>query len=448
VTKQDTNANWNRVWGDKATTPEVKTTSITIPAGSFLAYALGGGGYITSQQAMNFYRTNSSVATAVDLISEAIEQITPVLQMEDGTFVTEHPVLDLLRNPNGFQTWLEYIGQVSHYYLLKHDSHLGAIGSVRTAPIELWSATLVDVMPQEDVDLYPRSYNVTQGPVKGNYLRNRKGRGNYRFFDGTLKELFHIMGFSSRSSQIQGDSPLQAAANDVRQQIEGRTHNLKLIKNGARLSLVMMFKDDKAPLDDDEHKERVQQINEQIGGAENAGKPLVVSNADFSTIQEMSQSNKDMDYSKLDETATQVIYMRYGIPLPLISTKASTFNNMQTAIGIFYDRAVIPVLDKILSGHSSFLLPRYGLDPAKVKITYDPESIPVLRARMLDELEKRGKIGVETANELRSMIPNREPLDGGDTLYISATQIPLGESLELDDEDVEPDEDANIEEGQ
>jgi HK97 family phage portal protein len=400
-----------------------------IPIDSFLAFALNTTGRVSASQAMRFYRENSSVATAVDLIAESFEQIQPVLQLEDGKFIDEHEVLDLLNTPNGFQTWQGFGGQLSRHYLLKHDSHINALGNVNRPPIELFAIKPQNVNTQEDTrDSFPKMYLVPTGAGHGSYNRQESVRVA-RFYDGTLKELYHIMGFSSRSTNIEGDSPLEAAALETKQQIQGRVHNLSLLEKGGRLSLIVSFAD---TMNDDQHTERKKRINEQLSGAENAGNIAVISAKDMN-IKEVGQNNKDMDFAELDRIAGQAIYLRYKIPLPLVTLDASTFNNMQTAITLLYDQAVLPHADTIFSGLSKMLLPRYKLDPNKIRITYNPDTITALMDRRLEQLEKRKKINIETINELRSQLPNREPIENGDILYQPATLVPVGEDLFTDD---------------
>jgi hypothetical protein len=144
-----------------------------------------------------------------------------------------------------------------------------------------------------------------------------------------------------------------------------------------------------------------------------------------------------MDYAKLDNTASQAIYQRYKIPLPLVTTEATTFNNMSTAIELLYDMAVLPLADTMFAGLSMFLLPRYGLDPAKVQITYNPESINALKQRRLNEIEQRKKIGIETINELREQLPNRDRVQGGDVVLQPATLIPVGTDIKIEDDDTD-----------
>lgn len=414
-------------------------SSVVIPAGSFLGYALTGG-VVTATKAMKFYRQNSSVATAVDLVAEAFQQITPVLQGPDGKFDRDHPVIKLLNQPNGIQAWESFAGQLSRHFLLTANSHTSGLGGVKRPPIELYAVKPQLVQPTEDSrDSFPSTYRVVKGAGSGRYIREEKVGKGIRFFAGDLKELYHIMGFSSASNDIQGDSPLQAITLEIRQQIEGRTHNLKMIENGGRLSLVITFKDVDS-VDDDEHKLRKKRINEDLSGSENSGSIAVLSGADTS-ISEVGKSNKDMDYSTLDKIASNIIFLRYKIPLPLVTNDASTFNNMQTAIGLLFSQAVLPHAKTMFGGLSKFLLPRYGLDPSDWQITYDPLSIPAIKAATLKDIETRRKINIETTNELRAEM-GKEPIsEGGDTLYQQANLIPVGEDLFTDDQLTMQDED-------
>lgn len=422
---------WNPFKKKQPVKVETKSSSVEIPlsGSSWLAQVLTGD-KITASKAMNFYRQNSAVATAVDMIAEIIEQINPVLTVDDR-IIDDSPVLDLLKNPNGFETWSDFIGKLSRHYLLTHDSHLAAVGNVRSAPVELWALKPTQISVIEAADTYPKSYLVTEGPVMGNFVRS-KSRREFKYLDGNLKEIYHIKGFSSRRNETSADSPLEAAALEARQYIQGKKHNLALLDNGGRLSLIVTFKD--AGLNDDELKERSQLIKEKIAGAEKAGGIATISGTEMQ-IDEVGTSNKDMDYAELERMASNAIYLRYKIPLPLVTLDASTFNNVENAVVFLYETTALPHADFLFASLSKFLLPRFGIDPSEAKITYNPESIKPIMSRRIDELKKRRDINIETINELRSLLPNREPVDGGDSIYQNASLIPVGESSEETEEE-------------
>ena len=401
-------------------------SEIALRENSFLGYAFGGNGWVSANRAMGFYRQTSAIATAVDIIADSIELIDPVIKTKDGKFNDNHEVLDFLKRPNGFSTWNQFIGTVARNYLLKHDSLMVTAGNNNRAPIEMWPRSLQDISIVPDHDDYPKNYIVTRGNLPGNYLRVEKNKmKDIRFYDGPFKELYHIRGFSSRTDNTQSDSPLQAAAMEARQIIQGKYHNVKLLENGGRLSLLVTFKDEDE-ISDDEHQNRVQRLNETLGGSNNAGTIGVISGADVQHVEELGKSNKDMDYAVLETLAGHAIYLRYKIPLALVTNEASTFDNLKTGIELLYDNAVLPAVFILFTGLSSFLLPRFGIDPRTTQISVNPESIQALKIRRLAEVEQRKKIAVETTNELRTLLPNREPLEHGDTLYQPTNLVPIG----------------------
>ena len=403
--------------------PITQSMIINDLAGDFLGSSLLGE-TITNQKAFQFYRQNSSVATAVDMIADAFEQIEPIIEFADGRIQGDGAVIELLKNPNAYQTWSDFAARISRHYLLTNQTHFYGIGNVSLKPIEIYPIKPTNISVTTGEDEYVDTFYVGFGVGSGSYFRTLSKERIMRYYDGTLRELYRISGFSSMSTDASADSPLQAAALETNQQIKGRIHNLKVLSNGGRLSLLIVFKEEF--LNSDEHLQRTQRINETFGGAENAGKIGVMSGGDIQEVREMGNSNRDMDYVQLDQVASQAIYFRYKIPLPLITTSASTFNNMQTAIEMLYDFAVLPLADKLFSGLSRFLLPRFGIDQNSARITFNPDSLQSLKTRRLEELLKRKTIGVETINELRESIPNRDAIPEADVLYQSATLIPIG----------------------
>ena len=412
--------------------PEIKSggrvSEIPIQRGSLMDMIFGSG-RMTPQAAMEFYRTSSSVAIAVDMIADEVEHLEPVIRTEDGKYIQDHDLLRLLKSPNGFDNWSGFIGASARHYLLTRECFYYGGGGVSRPPLEMFAVKPQTISTVENAaDRYPQVFMVTDGRASGTYTRMEKAR-KVNYFDGNLREIFRVHGFSSRTDETRADSPLEAVALEAKQQIQGRVHNLALLDNGGRLSLIVQFKDF---LGEDEHIARKDRLNQSLAGASNAGKIAVVSSADM-VIHEAGTTNKDMDYAELDAVAREALFLRYKIPLPLVSNDAATDNNMSHAVFQLYDRCVLPLADVLLDGLGRFLLPRYGLDPARACLTFNPESIDALVSRRVDMLLARQKLGVETINELRAQLPNREPLKGGDVLYQPSTLVPVGTDLFTDD---------------
>lgn len=391
--------------------------------GSIYSWMYGGHRRLSPQQAASIYRSSSAVAIAVDTIADEAERLTPVLEI-NGKLTDEHPVLDLLKTPNPYETQEQFAGAMVRDYLLNHDAYAIAVGNLRAEPVGIYSTSPQRVSGSQGANGLPLTWNVSTGAVQGNFIVE-VDRRRVRYVSGPLKEITQISGYHSRPNSLYADSPLEAALLEAKQQIEGRNHNLKLLQNGARLSLIAIFKH---PLTETQLRERRQALNEQIGGSNNAGKIATIS-SDEIELKEVGTTNKDMDFVKMDKTSFLTIMMRYRVPLPLISDSSQTDNNFREAVFQLYDRAVLPVYQYVMSGLSDFLLPRYGLDPSKARITFDPQSIESLRQRTLDTLKKRRDLNIETINELREDLPDREEVEGGKVIYQPATLVPLGEEM-------------------
>lgn len=419
---------------------------IILQRGDFLEFAIGHGAGLTGyenlshQQAMMFYQQSSAVATAVDIIAQEMSRIRPVVRNPDDSLDDSSPVLDLLIKPNDWnETWSYFFGSLARSILLTGDSYTYASGIITRPPLELYAIKPQNInTTRGNNDLRPESFGIYNGDGPGNYTRKRSTTG-FRFYDGNLRELWHTMAYSSTSANFSGDSPLKAVCLDISSQIKGRLHNVKLLENGGRPSMAAIFKD---TMSADQHRERRELINEQMAGADNAGKIAVLSSTDLE-LKEMGINNKDMDYENLERIAEHAIYKRYRIPLPLISNEAATFNNMENAVYQLYDFAVLPKTDDLLASLTMFLMPRFGLDPEKYQITYNPEEIEALKMRRVETLLKRKELGIESINELREGLPNRDEVEGGDDILVPANMIPVASvDIEAEESTMSPDEEA------
>lgn len=418
----------NNLFGKKETAKKSSAVPYVnlgeIGRGSFAEYLLGQSSYFSADRAMRFYRQSSAVAMAVDMIADEIEKIRPVLRDESGKFVPDAECLSIINRPNGFETRHELVGQLVRNYLLTHDAFLYAEGAFKRPPLGLFVVPNQDVTITENgVDKYPRSFSVGSGMAKGTYNRQELNKAMH-FTQGGMREVYQISGYSSHTSRTYSDSPLQAVALEVQQLINSRYHNLRLLENGGRLSLIAVFQDIES---EDQIEVLRDNLNSQMAGPHNAGKIAVIG-ANEMELKEVGTNNKDMDFFNLDAAAQQCIARRYKIPLPLINNDASTFNNLEQSVYHFYDMAVLPVFEKVFSGLSHFLLPRYGIDPAKARITYNPDDIEALRGRRIAELSKLIKDNAITINEYRDNI-SFEPVEGGDDIYMPATMIPVARDV-------------------
>jgi len=419
---------WNPfTWGSKQHGPietksSTKVLGLSEELGSFLKFGAGGTA-VTPTSAMNLYNSSSAVSIPINYIAEAFASINPILK-DGNEIITDHPVLDLLQTPSPFYTQDLFFENLAKSYLITGETELIAIGNVNRPPIELQPINPKNVTINEGTGGLATSMIVSGETLIGAYNLTKQGRA-LRYLRDNLSEIKQIRNYSTRdNSLIRGQSSLVSASAEVRQHIEGNNHNVSLLVNGGRVSLVFHFDEDLSPDDFDATKQRVM---DQYAGSQQAGKIGVTAGGKLD-IKELGINNRDMDFANLQEMARTAVALQYKFPLPLLSTDATTFNNYREAKGALYDDAVLPLADRLFGGLSDFLLPRYGLDPSKIRLSYDLDQITALASRRNEELKLRRDLNLESTNEMRSLL-GREPIDNGDQVLVPATMVPLGTDL-------------------
>lgn len=381
----------------------------------------------TATSAMSLYRQSTAVSIPVNYIAESFASINPVLK-EGTEIITDHPVLDLLRNPSPFFTQDLYFESLGKSYLITGETETIALGNINRPPVELQPINAQNITVNEGQGGVAHSFIVSGETLAGAYTIDKKGR-KVRYLRGNLAEIKQIRNFNTRdNSMLRGQSPLVSASAEVMQHINGNNHNVNLLENGGRVSLAFHYD---ADFDQDDFEETKKRVRDQFGGHANAGQIGVTAGGNLN-IQELSKSNKDMDYNTLMSMVKQSIALQYKFPLPLVTVDAASMNNYQISKMAVYDDAILPLADRIFGGLSDFLLPRYGLDPAKVRITYNIDQITALSGRRNEELKLRRELNLESTNELRTMI-GRESIDNGDQILVNASMVPLGTDLFTDD---------------
>lgn len=398
----------------------------TTPAlGSFLL--LGSQGYgFTAASSLNLYDMSSAVSIPINRIATAIADMNMVLQLEDGTIESDSSVLDFLRKPSPYLTKNLFLETIAKNYLITGEYQVAAIGSLNFPPKELQPISPSEVTVPQGNNGLPSSIEISGVTLDGSYKPRVRGNA-VRYIRDSLTEVHMTRNFSTRlNSLLRGQSLLVSASKEVRQNILGGQHNVSLLEKGGNVSVVFNFKQQ---MSDEDFQTTLQRVNMQYGGAENAGKIGVTAGEDLE-IKNIGSPNKDMDFFNLQQMARVAIANQYGFPLIFLDNTAATFNNYEKAKEALYDDAALPFAKVIMRGLSDFLLPRFGIDPCTATIVPDLDSIPALNMRRNSELKVRKEIGIESINELRDFLPNRDDVEGGDQIYIPANLISIGTTPE------------------
>lgn len=400
--------------------------------GAFLIF--GDGSPATAQGATQLYKKSTAVSIPINYIADTFASIDPVIKVGDE-FIDKHPVLDLLKKPSPFFTQRLFMQMIAKEYLITGEEYIVGIGNLNVPPVELMPISSKNITVTQGSNGQAKTMSISDQTMPGAYQLVEEKR-MARYIRDPLTEVFQVRNYSTRdNSLLRGESLLVSAASEARQHILGGQHNVSLLNNGGKISLLFHYEED---LDEDDFIKLKQRINDQYAGTANTGNIGVTTGGKVS-VDELGINNKDMDFFNLQQVAQKSVALQYKFPLPLLTTDASTRDNFKTSKLSLFDDAVLPLADVIFGGLTEFLMPRYGLDPTQIIITYNPNTILPLADRTLDHVIKIASLGVETDNEIRERI-GQEEYEGGDVVYKPANLIPVGTDVFGDDLDEEDDE--------
>ncbi len=401
--------------------------------GSFLILGQGASA-TTASSAKHLYEQTTAISTPINAIADPFADLEIGLLMKNGQeLVLDHPVLDFLEKPSPLYTKELFFETIAKDYLITGEYAVVSLGNVNRPPLALQPIGPEQLTPvREQASDAPTSWTIAGNTLSGKYTGDVNAM-DVRYLDGNLRELTVVRNYSPRNnSLLRGQSLLVPASKEALSAILGNQHNVSLLENGGRISLVFHFEED---MEEDDFEATREKIMARYSGPLEAGSVGVTAGGKLQ-IEELGKTPKDMDFANLQSITDKALARVYKIPLPLISDERQTLNNYATAILALYDDAVLPLSRRILGGLSETLLPRFGVDPREARLVANPDSVTALVERRNAELKERGEISIETINELRALI-GREPIDGGDVLLKPANLIPVGTDLFTADNDPE-----------
>ncbi|MEY4983253.1 MAG: hypothetical protein RIR62_1519 [Pseudomonadota bacterium] len=301
---------------------------------------------------------------AVRLISEAAAALPLVLQDAERRYEV-HPVLDLLRRPNGAQGRAEFLEAVYGHLLLSGNAYLEAVaGAGGPAELHVLRADRMAVVPGPDG--WPVAYDYTVGARR------------HRFdMTGDLPPVCHIRSFHPQDDHY-GLSPMQAAAVALDVHGAASTWSKALLDNAARPSGAIVYRgaEGAGTLSADQYDRLVSEMEAHHQGARNAGRPMLLEGGlDW---KPMGFSPSDMEFHKTKEAAAREIAMAFGVPPMLLGVPGdATYANYAEANRAFYRLTVLPLAGRVTAALSHWLGLHFG---AAVELRPDPDQIPALSA--------------------------------------------------------------------
>ena len=322
---------------------------------------------VKDQKALSYYKSMSGGMgnagakwSAEKLKTKALEEVSI-------------PELDrLLKKPNEFQTWDNWIREIAAFRLITGNAYMyGARrGEQPNAPIiSLYS------LPSQYMEIISGGLNQ---PIK----EYRLTYNGYERIDaanvGHLKNI-NLSYQAGTANHLYGASPLRSAVRDLTTSNDGKQALLSMLQNmGAR---GILTGDGTVNITREQAQGLKEDYAHNYQGANKAG-DVIITPAKLSWVQ-MGMNAVDMSIIDTQKVILRSLCRVYGVDAKLLGdTEASTFNNTETAYKALINNVVRPLHVEIRDVLNNWLLPSYG--QKNLFVDFDYMAYP----EMQDDMDK------------------------------------------------------------
>lgn len=355
------------------------------------------------------YRRNVVAYQAINKIADAVASVKWTVWRGKQELI-EHPILDLLHNPNPMQSGPQYMRAKIGFLMIAGNGYEEAVevgGQVR----ELYQ------LRPDRMKIVPGSNGFPQA-----YVYKVGGREvRFPVDPDSLSPVRHLRMFNPLDDWY-GMSPIEAGAYAIDQHNLSMTWMQALLQNSARPSGALVVTGDK-DLNDDQFNRLKAQMENEYQGAQNGGRPLLLEGGlDW---RQMGLSPTDMGIIETKYSSARDVCLALGVPPQLLGIPGdNTYSNYQEARLAFWEDTVMPLLDVIGEDWNAWL----G-EPQGVYIKPDLDQIPAIADKRNSLWEMADRATDLTINERRAM-KGYEPIAGGDILLVGLGQMPLSDAAE------------------
>lgn len=405
--------------------PFVRASAV---GGAVTRYALGRpvwSGRDALKQATEGYARNPVAHRCIVMIAEAIAGIPICVYRGKGDARTEldgHPLLDLLNTPNPLDDRASLLEAIVTDYLVAGNVYVERTGEqANLGTIELFVLRPHRMRVVPGADGLPMAYEHTASGGTRRFpvdLSTRTRR---------VQPILHIKRLNP-SDDWYGLSALDPAGWSVDTHTEASEWNLSLLRNSASPSGAFVMQPSKdgtiARMSDDEFERLKGQIDDNMAGGRNAGRPLLLENGlDWRT---MGFAPSAMQYVDGKASAAREIAFALGVPPLLLGLPGdNTYANYAEANRAFYRLTVLPLAKRILDALTRWMGPeRIGKDVAFVHDVDDLDALAPEREAQWARLNAATFISLDEKRTAAGYEPRN--IDGSDDLFVDAGKLPVG----------------------
>jgi HK97 family phage portal protein len=371
------------------------------------------------------YLKNVISFRCVDMISKSVAMVKWKLmeKQKDGykIEIVNHPLIDLMYRPNPTQGWTIFCKGLISYLTMAGNSYIRRIAPItgirKGIPIQmdLLRPDRVKVLIATNGDVVGYEYSYTSTIGSGSYTKQ------YMIDPKTGKSDVLQMKLFNPVDDYYGAAITESVAREVDTQNASTEWNKKLLDNEARPGMVITYNKN---LSDDQFYRLENQINAKYSGSRNAGKNLILEGAEGAKVDLYGFSPSEMDFIQGNQELCRRIASGYGVPSQLIGIAGdNTYANYEQAREAFWDETVIFYLDFLKTELNNWFFEK----GSNIELCYTLDGIPAYASRQNMLWDRAKTSDFITINEKREMV-GYEKIEGGDTLFVPMSAIPLGES--------------------
>ena len=355
------------------------------------------------QQYLRVYGEVGWLFGAVDIISNAVAEAKWHLFVNkngDKEEIDNHVLLDMWRYVNPFQTKYQFVQLAQMYLSLVGEAFIVLNFNKLSVPAEMWLAPpqFMHIIPSPETYISHYEY--------------RRGMGILRL---EVPEVIHIFN-PNPYNPYRGMGAAQSIGVDLDSERYAARYTQRLFYNDGTPGFLVKYPDF---YEEAERKKIRKEWDEIHRGWRNARKTGFLWGG--AEAQNMTMTNRDMDFWRLRKINRETILGAYHIPTSMMGlAEVGSRARAEADEYIFAKYTIKPALTRIMEAINEQLVPLYD---SKLTLEFE-DPVPENRIEIVDEVAKLVPVGIITREEGRQKLGYDPEPAKGETLLEPMNLLP------------------------
>lgn len=399
-------SNWiQRTFKSKSVWPTYPTVS-----GGFDIFRnfVWGDGTMSKTKMLQTYQKSMYVFACVSKTAKKVASIDWELykiknRVGDTQEIFVHEALDLLYRPNPFQTKTEFFEKYMINKLLAGEAYILKVRDNAGNVVEMWNLRPDHVRIIKDSELFIKAYEFT------------KDDGTTVIFkpEDVIRDAY-----PSPLDEYGGISALHSSEARVSTEEFATKYQKNFFLNNARPDFIISTE---GMIDQEQKDEIKEKFEKRHKGFKKGGLGAFFEGG--IKYQQVSISQREMDYIESLKMTRDDILVAFGVPKPIVAiTEDVNYANAETAMKVFLSETVVPEINRLTEKlNENLIYPEYG----DVYFIEYENPVPENKKEKAELQQIQIQSGVLLINEAREDW-GLTPIQGGWSLYKPLSEVPVG----------------------